>query len=621
MNVRVISLTGSIAVTPILTGVETVSVSNADTSGNSAAINLALSTGTTTVEFKDNAVGSNTTFLNAAETAVISLNNADSSSGAQNVNLGSATGRSGTADAFAITIANGSGSSDLAAGFNLVNTDGTADDTSFETANITVEGASSFVVAGTATAGLTSVNVAGSTTGVTTGYGLTLSQVTGFNSLKTVNASGITSGGGLDIDARGSTATGFTFTGSNADDRIVLANTTINTAGTLDGGVGKDILATTSFNVTPSVVNSATGFEVLESVNASSGVNAGSFTSINEFLFSGGPVNGRVNISGVESTDLFVFTSDQGSNDEAVRFTAANVGQSVVFEMRASSVTNGEVAIIANTNSGNDVSAIGFQGGISSVTINSTGQNTKANLIEAVQTGNYNFYAFDNENGLVNFTITGSQDLAIGAKEGVDLSSSRTMGFSSAANVNASDFTGILRIAGSNSSDVITGGSGDDIIYGLGGADTLTGNGGMDQFRMVGSNGTDVIKDFVKGTDKVGFNNINFADTSATSAGVTLASTDYIDNRSGITSIGNADDNKVIELQSSLSTSQIQTDVGAAVDAYVIVFNSTTNKGELWFDQNWSDAGNRSQVAVFDDVTTLAGVTTFSNTDFVEFIA
>lgn len=514
----------------------------------------------------------------------------------------------------------GSDSSDLAAGFNLVTSDGTTDDTSFETANITVAGTSSFIVAGTATAGLTTVNVSGSTTGVTTGYGLTLSQVTGFDNLKTVNASGMTDGG-LDIDARGSTATGFTFTGSSANDRVVLTNTTLNNAGTLNGGLGKDTLATTSFNVTPAVVNGATGFEVLESINATNSLEANSFTSINEFLFSGGPVNGRLNIRGVESTDRFVFASDQGSSDEAVRFTAANVGQSLLFEMRASSGTNGEVTIIANTNTGNDVSAIGFMDGISAVTVDSTGENIKDNLIEAVRTGNYNFYAFDNDNGLANFKITGSQDLTIGAKEGVDLSSSRTLGFSNAANVGASDFTGALRIAGSNSNDVITSGTGDDILYGLSGDDTLTGNGGSDQFRMVGTRGTDIIKDFVKGTDKVGFNNVDFANTSVTSDGAMLASTDYVDNRSGITSIGGADDKKVIELQSSLSTSQIESDVGAAVNAYTLVFNSTTNKGELWFDQNWSDAGGRSQVATFDDVITLVGVTSFDNTDFVEFTA
>ncbi|OUS14163.1 hypothetical protein A9Q89_01470 [Gammaproteobacteria bacterium 53_120_T64] len=621
LSVRIVSLGGLFSVTPVLNSVETVSVFNANkTTFQSANIDLSLATGTTTVEFKDSSDTADTAFSNVLSTTVISLDNADSTT-RQAVNFSDAANRSGTADAFAITIANGSGTSDSPAVINLETPNG-FDDTSFETANITVAGASSFILSGDAWAALTTVNVTGETTGVTTGYGLTLDQGLGFTNLKTVNASGMT-GGGLAINAAGSSATGFTFTGSSANDLLILDKTTLNNAGTLDGGAGtNDILATSSFSVSPSVVNSSTGFEVLAAISPTSSLAADSFTSINSFMFAGGQASGRVNITGVESNDRFIFTSNQGNSDEAVRFTGLNIGNAVVFEMKASSGTNGEVTIIANDNTGNDVSAIGFQGGISAVTIDSTGQNSNANLIQAVDTGSYHYQAFYNTGGLGNFTITGSQDLTIAAKEGVNLSSSSdTLGFSNAANVNAANFTGSLRIAGSNSGDVITGGSGDDIIYGLSGADTLTGNAGSDQFRMVGTNGTDNIKDFVNGTDKIGFNNVAFANTNATSAGATLASTDYVDNRSGITSIGTSDDNKVVELQSSLSSSQIQSDLGANVDAYVLVFDSTTNKAELWHDANWSDANNRSHVATFDDVVTLVGVQAFSNTDFIEFIA
>ena len=90
--------------------------------------------------------------------------------------------------------------------------------------------------------------------------------------------------------------------------------------------------------------------------------------------------------------------------------------------------------------------------------------------------------------------VTGTQHLTIGATAGIELSgNARTLGFSGAVNLNASAFTGVLRVAGSRSDDAIAGGSGDDIIYGLDGADTLTGNGGADQFRMVGSSGKDLI--------------------------------------------------------------------------------------------------------------------------------
>ena len=219
------------------------------------------------------------------------------------------------------------------------------------------------------------------------------------------------------------------------------------------------------------------------------------------------------------------------------------------------------------------------------------------------------------------FNITGSQDLAIMAKIGVDVSDgTKLAGFSTAANVDAGAFTGVLRIAGSLSADAIKGGSNADIIYGLGGADTLTGNGGADQFRLAKFyNATDTITDFVKGTDKVGLNQFNFANTTATQAGAALSTTDYVENRAGITSIGAADALKVIELQTSLTGGQIAADNGAAVEAYVLVHNTTSGKAELWHDNNWSDAANRSQIVTYDNVVDLAGVQGFSNTDFVEY--
>jgi hypothetical protein len=621
LNVRVISLTAPLLIAPVLTSVDKVSVSSTDQSGNPLAIDLASATGTSAVEFKNNSALSDTTFLNAAPNAVITLDNADGSSVGQNVNLGSAAGRTGNSDAFSINIANGTGSDDLAAGFNLVSTDGTTDDTSFEIANINVSGAPSFVVVGEAMNGLTTVNVTGETTGVASdGFGLELTQVRGFGSLATVNAAGMT-GGGLAIAPTETTATGFSFIGSNSADALVLATTALNSSGTLNGGGGKDTLATTSFANVSTAVNRATGFEVLAALNPVSNLDASSFSKINEFLFEGGSNNGRLNITGVESNDRFVFADDQGSSDETVRFTAAAVGESVLLEMRASSEAGGEIAIVANDNGSDEVGAIGFRSGVSSVTIDSTGQNSAPNLIQAVDNGRDLYYAFKNDNGLANFKIIGSQSLTIGPKEGDPLSSnSKTVGFFEAANVDASEFTGALRISGSRLADVIKGGSGNDIIYGLSGNDNLTGNGGSDQFRMVGTGGTDSIKDFLQGTDKIGINNVDFSNTTATSAGATLSALDYVDNRSGITSIGAADDKKVIELQTALSTSQIQTDAGAAVEAYVLVFNSTTNKAELWFDEDWSDAG-RSHVATFDNVTDLVGLIGFQSIDFVEFIA
>jgi Ca2+-binding RTX toxin-like protein len=246
-------------------------------------------------------------------------------------------------------------------------------------------------------------------------------------------------------------------------------------------------------------------------------------------------------------------------------------------------------------------------------------------MIHAADVGSNVYSAFDNQNGPSTFNITGTQDLNIGAKIGDAMSSSSdTFGFHSSANVDASSFTGNLRIAGSSSADVLTGGSGNDIFYGMGGDDVLRGNDGADQFRFVGDSSTDLLVDFTAGTDKIGFNTtttINFSNTTATNAGATLSAADYIENRSAITALGASDDDKVVEMQAALSTGQVASDVGAAVDAFVLLFNSTTTKGELWYDSDWSNAGGRTQVATFDNVDDLVGIQGMSNTDFVEFIA
>ena len=212
----------------------------------------------------------------------------------------------------------------------------------------------------------------------------------------------------------------------------------------------------------------------------------------------------------------------------------------------------------------------------------------------------------------------GSQALNIGAASGV----AGMLGFTNAAAVDGSAATGVLRIAGSTVADQIKGGSANDIIYGLGGNDLLTGNGGADQFRYTaGNEGTDRITDFTVGTDKIGINFIAFAGTTATQAGATLVATDYEAARNDITGIVAGDTLKVIELQTGLTTAQITAQVGAAADALVLVFNTTTNKGELWYDNNWSSAAGRTQVATFDNVVDLVGVKAFSNTDFVEYTA
>ncbi|TPI54082.1 type I secretion C-terminal target domain-containing protein, partial [Mesorhizobium sp. B3-1-3] len=179
-------------------------------------------------------------------------------------------------------------------------------------------------------------------------------------------------------------------------------------------------------------------------------------------------------------------------------------------------------------------------------------------------------------------------------------------------------------IAGGSSADTLVGGTGNDLLIGGGGNDTLTGGAGADQFRMATNTGTDVIKDFAHGTDKIGLldtgvngsGSVNFANTVGSSSGTALNASDFVTHTS-VAAIVAADSAHIIQITAAQTAAQIAAAAGAATNAYVLVFDSTTSRGELWFDTDWSTAAGRTQVATFDNITSLSPLTALNNTDFV----
>ncbi|WP_349628829.1 VCBS domain-containing protein [Bradyrhizobium sp. AUGA SZCCT0177] len=186
-------------------------------------------------------------------------------------------------------------------------------------------------------------------------------------------------------------------------------------------------------------------------------------------------------------------------------------------------------------------------------------------------------------------------------------------------------------IIGGGGADTINGGGGGDLIAGGTGNDNLTGGAGDDQFRLRTDGNLDTITDYTDGNDKIGLlggavtGGFTFGNTVASPSGTTLASADLTTRASitGATGIdaGN-DDNQVIVITGSQTATQIQNGTasvggGSADNLYVAVFNSTTGKGEIWFDSNWNNASGRTQVATLDNVTTLAGISALTNADFV----
>ncbi|MBX9777183.1 MAG: type I secretion C-terminal target domain-containing protein [Xanthobacteraceae bacterium] len=196
-------------------------------------------------------------------------------------------------------------------------------------------------------------------------------------------------------------------------------------------------------------------------------------------------------------------------------------------------------------------------------------------------------------------------------------------------------------IAGTAGSQTLLGGSGNDLLFGNGGNDILkgeTGNDlmvgglGIDQFRLAtnaGSSGTtggDVVADYVAGVDKIGLlegagaGAVDFVVTGIAAGAQLQAGGDFI-TRSTVSAIGNGDDNKVIQITSAQTNTEITTTVigggGSPDNNYVLVFNSSAGRGQIWFDANWENTTGRVLVATLDSVTSLSGLTAITASDFV----
>ena len=609
LNLRVASTSaGGSTIAPTSTNVETFFITN-QSSTNSFTLDFLNIEGEQQVWDKGSVLGANTKALNVEPTATVGM---DGTLGFYEVNFKG--DRSGTSDTLTLALKDAGTLKNLV-NFSTITTSGAVDNT-FEIINISSTGSLSNVSLGVDPMTLKTVNVSGDAA-------LMLGEHDNFIGLSAVDSSAMTAGG-LAIDARGSTETGFMFKGSGAVDRLVLQNTTINTAGPLDGGAGKDTLASQNFNnLQASAVNKAIAFEVLEGVGGAENFDASSFSAINEFLFTGDTPNGnRITVSNLETPDRVAFSTDITASSYAMRLEGKNAGTTATIELRSLNEPSGETVIHGLNSNSNSEYGIEVRTNIVALKIDSSGDSTNANLVSVEKGSDSNNYAIGNESTSL-FTISGSHDLTILAKAGVDVSDGEKLaGFSQAANVDASGFTGILRIAGSNSNDVLKGGTGNDILYGMGGDDTLTGNGGADQFRLAEFfNRTDIITDFTKGSDKVGVNQFDFGNTTATQAGTALSSADYVENLATISIISGAENKKMVELQTSLSEAQItgQTSTAAA-EAFVLVHNSTSGKAELWYDSDWSDTDSRQHVVTFDNVIDVTGVQGFSNADFVEYL-
>jgi len=170
--------------------------------------------------------------------------------------------------------------------------------------------------------------------------------------------------------------------------------------------------------------------------------------------------------------------------------------------------------------------------------------------------------------------------------------------------------------------DRLFGDAGNDTLQGSTGNDTLTGGDGSDQFRWASvpsSDGTDQITDFTAtgvGVDQMALIDI-FAGTNTNS---TLNSDDFT-TATDIGAMTNANNNNKVTKITAGITNISTTASGATVAGYVLAYNDTTGRGELWYDTNWNNSANRTQVATFDNVQSFATLDTFTNANFFAYSA
>ena len=179
-------------------------------------------------------------------------------------------------------------------------------------------------------------------------------------------------------------------------------------------------------------------------------------------------------------------------------------------------------------------------------------------------------------------------------------------------------------LVGDAGDQVLVGGNNDDVFFGGSGDDTLTGGGGNDVFVMSApaSNGTDVIIDFNAG-DQIAFlqggatgYTWNASGTSPSGENFsTLSAADYIYHTgisTGSEKVGTITNNKVAIISSEMTQSLMTTDRSAQnSNAYLVVYNSTSGFGEIWYSANWSltsGDGVRYKLVTFSNITSLSSL-------------
>jgi hypothetical protein len=393
------------------------------------------------------------------------------------------------------------------------------------------------------------------------------------NSIKTIDASGLTAGGLTVAFGTGITS----FKGGKGDD-IVRSNTlTTTTDSAVDAGEGtKDrLIVNNTVNVnTTARANVYANFEVLQSDGQQVDLDLFAKSAFVALRAAGASVfnnvtatqAGDVTIFG-NATPTFNLKTATGTSD-TLNITVSD-GLEAVNNLTITNLTAPNVEILKFTTTDNTtVNTLVNAPAASTITATGAGTFTLTTGARALGTG----FSIDASAVTANVTI----DASAGTGNGAIIKGAS----SSPAAVNT--------LTGSNQNDGITGGSGSDLLRGNGGQDTLTGGAGVDQFiyggnfaNNAGTANVDRIADFVAGVggDQFKFStvaneflngltfnanatvNINTAQTIATAADINAVF-------AGITAI-------TASTNATLQTVLVTVSAGLAAGTYLYANNGT----------------------------------------------
>jgi len=438
-----------------LNSIETLSISNFETSANDTTLDMSLATGVATVNLNASSATGDTVLTNLKNIVAAQMQN-----GAGDLNLGYQTAVvSGTADTQTLLVSGVTGGTFTANGV--------------ETLAITSSGSARNVLTGvTNDASLKAITVAGSTA-------LTLGTLGA--AVTSLNASGSTGGVTATLSATTTTAV----VGSSGNDSFTSG--TVLTTGSVNAGDGIDTLVTTADNVvnTSALGLKYTGFETFSVLNVAA---AASDRAQDMSLLSGittlnATTQDTTTNTGADTTQNITFSNLAATTNtlNITRLSSAEAGAGIeltatVSATRASDTLADAMTVNLGSNaagttaaaaSGATIAALGGAAGGVVLAVSLANEET----ITINSLGGANFIGTLTDTSAKVLNITGAQALTI---------NSLTSGVMTT--LDASAMTANLTINGNSgtTASTITGGSGNDTLLGSTKADTINGGAGND---------------------------------------------------------------------------------------------------------------------------------------------